>query len=630
MSYLAAVWLVVSVTLGASSAQAQHAARPRVVPDGIASAAGQAGLAIDIDLSPETRLVGLAAELVVEGVDVGAPTALAIARDDAEAFTHVGTVERVGATERVAFAWCLAPDDDGAWSAAPSGRVRVARADVSTWTRHPDVPVTVHVESMVAHVVGGDGVVRAARIDDGVGWNVDVAPRVAPIALRFAAAATPLRAPLRAGDPFRGVTPDQRARFELGHELFARVFHEADGLGPAFNDFSCLQCHKRPAPGGGDARTVTRFGRAGPPFDAMVARGGPLLQFQSIHPACEEFLPPEADIVILRLTPPLFGLGLVDVLDDAQLDAVVAGQPDDVRGRVPRVAPLEGGAPRAGRFGWKSQLPSLLSFTADATLFEMGLTNVYLPDESPPSGRAELLSRYDVVDDPELRAGDDGVDPLDLLVDAQRLLAPPPQTPPRGHAGEGVFTAIGCATCHVPRWTTPPDAPAPLADVTFGPYSDFALHDMGALGDGVVDGEAGPSWMRTAPLWGLATRTAFLHDGRAVGAGWRDDVAAAIDAHDGQGRASAATFAALEPAERESLLDFLATLGRPAGDVDGDLDVDPADLRAAVLAARAGSAPSAADLDADGDVDARDLLRLQLAAGDGVGSKGSLTEDRTR
>jgi hypothetical protein len=47
-------------------------------------------------------------------------------------------------------------------------------------------------------------------------------------------------------------------------------------------------------------------------------------------------------------------------------------------------------------------------------------------------------------------------------------------------------------------------------------YSDLLLHDMGSLGDGIVQGAAGATEMRTAPLWGLRGRTTFLHDGRAA------------------------------------------------------------------------------------------------------------------
>ena len=65
-----------------------------------------------------------------------------------------------------------------------------------------------------------------------------------------------------------------------------------------------------------------------------------------------------------------------------------------------------------------------------------------------------------------------------------------------------------------------------MSNVTYHPYSDFALHHMGSrLADGVSQGAAGPDQFRTAPLWGLGQRLFFLHDGRA------SDLLQAIQAH---------------------------------------------------------------------------------------------------
>ena len=88
----------------------------------------------------------------------------------------------------------------------------------------------------------------------------------------------------------------------------------------------------------------------------------------------------------------------------------------------------------------------------------------------------------------------------------------------------------------------------------FHPYSDFLLHDMGSLGDGIAQGAAGPRQMRTAPLWGLRVSKTLLHDGRAA------TPAEAIHAHDGQGRASRERFARLGRADRAALLAFLGSL----------------------------------------------------------------------
>ena len=91
-----------------------------------------------------------------------------------------------------------------------------------------------------------------------------------------------------------------------------------------------------------------------------------------------------------------------------------------------------------------------------------------------------------------------------------------------------LFAAIGCADCHVPALQTGPNPVAALDSVVFFPYSDFLVHDMGDLGDGIVQSGASGREMRTAPLWGARVRTSFLHDGRAK------TIRDAILAHDGQ------------------------------------------------------------------------------------------------
>ena len=123
---------------------------------------------------------------------------------------------------------------------------------------------------------------------------------------------------------------------------------------------------------------------------------------------------------------------------------------------------------------------------------------------------------------------DDGRD-VDALTDFQRFLAPPARGAITDEvlAGERVFAEIGCATCHLPSLTTAANAVAALSRVTFHPYSDFLLHDMGALGDGIAQGQARPADMRTAPLWGLRSAGRLLHDGSA------NRIEQAILRHDG-------------------------------------------------------------------------------------------------
>ena len=188
-----------------------------------------------------------------------------------------------------------------------------------------------------------------------------------------------------------------------------------------------------------------------------------------------------------------------------------------------------------GKFGWKAQVPTLLNFSGDAYLNEMGITSAAFPTENCPQGDCSLLT-CDPVPDPE----DDGED-IVLFHDFMRLLGPPP-APQLGRAekaGSRLFDEIGCASCHVRTLATGPNPVAALRFRTFQPYSDFLLHDMGSLGDGVSQGLARGREMRTAPLWGLRVVTTFLHDGRAP------TIADAILAHDGQGRAARNRFASL-------------------------------------------------------------------------------------
>ena len=93
-----------------------------------------------------------------------------------------------------------------------------------------------------------------------------------------------------------------------------------------------------------------------------------------------------------------------------------------------------------------------------------------------------------------------------------------------------------------------------LANQTFHPFSDFLLHDMGSLGDGITSDTAGPTMMRTTPLWGIRAKSRYLHDGRA------ETVADAIILHAGQGADSAAAFQALSATQQQQLLDFLNTI----------------------------------------------------------------------
>jgi CxxC motif-containing protein (DUF1111 family) len=361
------------------------------------------------------------------------------------------------------------------------------------------------------------------------------------------------------GDPLAGLTAPQLAQFAAGKRIFLAERTVGEGLGPVFNDVSCVACHSVPAPGGGSERLETRFGRLiDGAFDPMVDLGGMLIQAQGIGAIGDcaiagEVVPPGATIVTSRLTAPEFGLGLVDAVPDetllriAQLQSAAtpatAGRPNLVFNR-------DTGTLTVGRFGWKAQNPSMHQFAGEASLNENGMTSPLFPLENCPQGDCSLLA-CDPAPQPNL---DD--EALGALTAFMRFLGPPPRGPVTrgGRAGEVTFAAIGCADCHVPAMRTGPNPIPALDGVFFFPYSDFLLHDMGALGDGITDGQATATEMRTAPLWGLRVRTLYLHDGRAT------TIREAILAHDGQGRPSRDAFAALSASRQALLLEFLGSL----------------------------------------------------------------------
>ena len=377
------------------------------------------------------------------------------------------------------------------------------------------------------------------------------------------------------GDPVAGLSPEQLSRFNAGRLVFEEVETASDGLGPVFNDRSCAACHtsSNGAVGGNTTRTETRFGTVvDGAFSPLAALGGSLIQNQGIGrgdataglpglPACVlpfqfagEVVPPEATVVAQRRTTPLFGLGFVDAVPDATFRALAQAEARSSPGTagVPSLVtdPDTGATSVVGRFGWKSQNPTLHAFAGDAYLNEMGITNPSFSTESCPQGNcAELACN------PEPTLNDDGTD-VTFFTDFMTFLDAPPQVtlPPPDKEGAQAFTRVGCDNCHVANLQTGASPVAALANQTIHPYSDFLLHDMGSLGDGIEQNGATGSLMRTAPLWGLRFQATLLHDGRAT------TVTQAIDAHDGQGAAARAAFDALPAVQKQKLLAFLGSI----------------------------------------------------------------------
>jgi CxxC motif-containing protein (DUF1111 family) len=364
-----------------------------------------------------------------------------------------------------------------------------------------------------------------------------------------------------AGEALAGLTAAQMTKFVNGRAEFLEDEEVGDGLGPLFNGRSCGECHGVPAIGGGDAtRFVTRFGRTiNGAFDPLADFGGTLIQDHALgiadgspHAFAAETVPAQATIVAHRRATPLFGLGLVDATPDADFIALAAREAargDGTGGRVAMVDNFSAGMKTVGKFGWKAQNPTIFQFAGDAYVNEMGITSAQFPSENCPNGNCSELAFNP---SPGINDGGSGVQ---SLADFMTLLAPPPRASSRdADAGEALFERIGCTACHVATLRSGSSSIAALDHQTYHPYSDFLLHDMGSLGDGIEQNNARGRDFRTAPLWGLRYVTAYLHDGRA------STLDAAILAHDGQARASRDRFAALDRDSKGKVRAFLGSL----------------------------------------------------------------------
>jgi len=369
----------------------------------------------------------------------------------------------------------------------------------------------------------------------------------------------PNRGAPRVGDPLPGLTPNLLVAFADGRAEFTNRENAAGGLGPIFNHNSCAACHVQGGIGGAGTINVTRFGRVtNGAFDPLAALGGSLLQNRFIHPAAREVVPRDANVVVRRQTTALFGLGLIETIpDETILAGVFEGKPDGVLGKASMVMDVTTNEERVGRFGWKAQQATLLAFSADAYLNEMGITSRFFPVENAPNGKADVLATHDLIADPE-----DTIDPatgkadIDHSADFMLLLAPLPPRPltASATAGQALFSSVGCAVCHTPSMTTGTHEIAALSEKLVPLYSDLLLHDMGRLGDGIVQGDAGGRDMKTAPLWGVRVSAPYLHDGRAP------TIDAAIRAHDGEALVSRGRYTQLSAVQRQQLIDFVNSL----------------------------------------------------------------------
>jgi CxxC motif-containing protein (DUF1111 family) len=354
-----------------------------------------------------------------------------------------------------------------------------------------------------------------------------------------------------------------QANMDTARLVFEEVEQIANGLGPVYNAQSCRECHQNPVTGAASQVTEFRNGH----FDGtnfIDPPGGSLNNDRAIDPSIQERIQAGQEVRTFRISLNIMGDGFVEAIDSNTLAAIAAAQPTGQRGTLIQVPVSEApGQIRAGRFGWKDQNSSLMSFAADAYVNEMGITSPLQPTENTSNGRS--VAAFDTVADPE----DDGGDIANFTLFMRSLKAPSVDATQAATAsaqrGSTLFDQIGCSVCHVRSINTVTagtvinggqfTVPAALGDKTIHPFSDFLLHDVGT-GDGIVQngGQATRNLLRTPPLWGLRTRDRLMHDGANVS---RTD---AIVRHGNQAAAAAEDFAELPAASQTDLINFLNSL----------------------------------------------------------------------
>lgn len=416
-------------------------------------------------------------------------------------------------------------------------------------------------------------------------------------------AATLPEAPSGFDNKTNGMVDD--ATHAADQERFDEVEGVTEGLGPLYNAQSCRECHQNPTSGGASQISELRVGHRGPGGkfqnpEISIARGTEIIKARSLvndraicpnsaFPSAEiqERVPDSEKIRTFRVSVSLLGDGFVEAVPDQTFVDLAREQCQNshhkICGQVLYVPIVEApGQTGVGRFGWKDQHASLLSFSADAYLNEMGVTSRLQPDE--------VTALCNTAPEPNDKTDADGLSDVDRFARFMRATEAPPRdaqlaVTPKARQGAELFNKVGCDQCHVQTLTTAPAGTqvnggtvtisAALAEKQFHPYGDFLLHDVGT-GDGVVqsmtehygkrmyqiswknlsirDYESTANKMRTAPLWGVRMRSRLMHDGASV------TLLEAILRHRGEAARVTRKFERLKSSEKEALLEFLRSL----------------------------------------------------------------------
>ena len=375
-----------------------------------------------------------------------------------------------------------------------------------------------------------------------------------------------------------GIVEPTGDTFALDQTHFEENEDIKKGLGPVYNATSCVTCHQNPVTGAPSQITEIRVGHKdnnGNFVNPTVLindgqnsiSGRSIVNDRAICPQAQEHVPATETIRTLRAVNNTLGDGFVEAMDDNTLIAIANQQPQTtngvIHGEAVEVAIFEApGQTRVGRFGWKDQHGSLLSFVSDAYLNEMGITNRLRP--------VDTTTVCKTTTDPEDQPDNLGLADIDHFAQFVRgTMVPPRDTAlaatPDAIAGQHIFEQLQCSTCHVESITTAaagtvlnggnftiPDA---LGNKVIHPFGDFLLHDIGT-GDGIIQGgpaDTAPK-LRTSPLWGLRTKSRFMHDLKTF------SVQGAIARHQGEAAQAADGFTVLTTKQQKQLLTFLNSL----------------------------------------------------------------------
>src|ERR1044072_6989371 len=368
------------------------------------------------------------------------------------------------------------------------------------------------------------------------------------------------------------VAPTARGngRFEDNKLIFSERQTIEHGLGPTYNDVGCVECHQSVDVGAFGQQMEFRAGHI--TNGAFVdAPGGKLIHARATDSDIGEHIATAETVKAFRVTLSTLGDGFVECLSNTSLQNNVAAQPLAQRGTLSQDPVTEANNTlRIGPFGWKAQQASLVSFSGDAYLNKMGITNPFDgfggrssnaadagTHENPASTAEGVInvtfpSPFDPVADPE----DDGLDGLAFADFMAATRAPGRQNPIPAAAvrGDSLFNSVGCAVCHTRTFVTAAPGtlinggafavPAGLGHHIIHPFSDFALHNIGT-GDGIVHnaGQSSANQIRTPPLWGIRARNRLMHEGLNV------TVFDSIQLHAGQETTARNNFNALTAAQ---------------------------------------------------------------------------------